>query len=744
MKKIIIILTLAISIFTLSACEDVTEPDPEPRTFTSSIENGDTITQYVGADSIDLEGVEVLDHEGDNITASVTYEGTYDLNTVGVYDVTLVFTDDTDETYTVWITLDIEPETCEINPDLEGCPVPVTDFALAAESDAVDTVLIDGWIRVYFDITPANADNQTVFLTTSNPEVATVNEYGYIFGKSAGTVTVTFTTEDGNFTVSKEYTVRAPNCEEDPYQDVCVYAFLDDDSRITTVANPNQSGTDYSLQYPNNRIYYEIFVRKFADSDGNNVGDFEGIIDVIPYLKQLNVGGLWLMPINETTSDHGYDISDYYAVNPDYGTMADFEALIAAADTADIDIIMDLVINHMGAHNAIFQDVLQHGTSSDYYDWFTWIDTTDSRADDTGSWGQTIWYNPTNRTWLKDGYYTVHSSLDNKMYFGYFSDWMPDLNLQNPEVVTYIYDVAEFWLNKGVHGFRMDATSHLYALHENPAISDRNAANIAFLSAFQDHIESVSPDAFVVIEAWEPFSVYAPYYASELSVFNFQGSYWIKDAANGYLNNHIGDALSSLYNTIDNYDVDFIDSIFLSNHDMDRVSIVTDDPEETRLAAEILLTQKSNPFIYFGDEIGIRGMRTNMRWGTYYDSMTVSSIDVGVTPMSTQLEDPNSLLSKYIDLTTVRSDSLALSYGDFIPYDDIFLEGYFRVFENGNDKELVVVLFNFSGSTTYPIPDVFGAYDILYQTNESNLGGLSPNSTIILRLPYDDYIALTE
>ena len=155
MKKFIIILTLAISIFTLSACEDVPDPDPEPRTFTSSIENGDTITQYVGADSIDLEGVEVLDHEGDNITDSVTFEGTYDLNTVGVYDVTLVFTDDTDETYSVWITLDIEPETCEVNPDLEGCPVPVTDFALAAESEAVDTVLIDGWIRVYFDITPA-------------------------------------------------------------------------------------------------------------------------------------------------------------------------------------------------------------------------------------------------------------------------------------------------------------------------------------------------------------------------------------------------------------------------------------------------------------------------------------------------------------------------------------------------------------------------------------------------------------
>jgi glycosidase len=290
----------------------------------------------------------------------------------------------------------------------------------------------------------------------------------------------------------------------------------------------------------------------------------------------------------------------------------------------------------------------------------------------------------------------------------------------------------------------MDATSHLYALHENPDITNRDAANIAFLSAFQDHVETISPEAFLVIEAWEPFNVYAPYYASEVSVFNFQGSYWIKDAANGYLNNEIGDALNSLYNTIDNYDVNFVDSIFLSNHDMDRVSIVTDDPDENRLAAEILLTQQSNPFIYYGDEIGIRGTRTNMRWGDYYGSMTVSSADVSVTPMSSQLEDPNYLLTKYIELASVRTNSLALSYGSFIPYDSMFLEGYFRVFEEGNDKELVVVLFNFSNSTTYPIPAEFGAYEILYQTDPSNLGGVSPNSTIVLRLPYDDYISLTE
>ena len=740
MKKLLLAVSIGFFVLGLTACQD--DP-PIEREITTNITNGHTITQYVEETTIDLAGISFTDRDGNDLSDDIVVSGTYDLNAVGLYELTLSVTDEFDTYLAITVFLEIIGKTCETHPDMEGCPVPVTGFALSVESDVVDTILLGNFIKVNWVFTPSNADNQTVLIATSDESIATVNQYGHVFAQGPGEVTITFTTEDGGFSISKVYTVRKPTCQEDPLQDECVNTFLLDDSRLTTLADPNLSGTDYSAIYPNNRIYYEIFVRKFADSDGNYVGDFNGIIDTIPYLEQLGIGGLWLMPINDTTSDHGYDISDYYTVNPDYGTMADFEALLAAADQADIDIIMDLVVNHMGAHNDIFQDVLRNGTGSDYYFWFTWIDSSDSRANDTGSWGQTIWWNPTNRTWLRDGSYTIHYSLQDKMYFGYFSDWMPDLNLENPEVINYIYDVAEFWLNKGVHGFRMDATSHLYALHEYTSVINRNQENIDFLTAFYNHVTSVSSDAYVVIEAWEGYDVYIPYFASGVSAFNFQGSYWMKDALNGYLSNDIGSALDFLYDEIADYNANYIDSIFLSNHDMDRVSLVLGDDREMRQAAELLLTTRSNPFIYFGDEIGILGTRTNMVWGDYYDSLYAEFADRGVTPVDEQLANPDSLLNTYINVAQARNNSLALSYGDFIPYESTYLEGYFRVFEQGNDKELVVVLFNFTPGTTVPIPAEFTSYEILYSTFANNLGGVSPKGTVILRLPYDDLIDLT-
>jgi glycosidase len=725
---------------TLVACTD----DADPTIITSNVQNGDTLTQTVGRATVDLSDISITTDDGTDITSSVVINGTYDLNTIGLYDIELVATASDGTTFELDLFLEIIAATCETDPDLEGCPVALEGFSIHPDSDAVDTILIGEFIKVHFVFSPSNATNQNVHLSSSDETVATVSDYGYVFAQEEGEVTITFTTDEGGFTTSKTYTVRRPTCEEDPYQDRCVYTFLEDDSRVVDLPDANQSGTDYALQYRNNRIYYEIFVRDFADSDGNYVGDFQGIIDNLPYLKQLGVGGIWLMPINETTSPHGYDISDYYAVNPQYGTMAEFEALLAASRAADIDIIMDLVVNHMGAHNAIFQDVLRNGTNSSYYDWFTWIDEDSPRVNETGSWGQTIWYNPSNRDWLKDGVFSIHPTIRNQRYFGYFSDWMPDLNLANPAVVDYIYDVAEYWLDKGVHGFRMDATSHFFAWNENLSITNRDQANIAWLSGFYNHVTTIHPDAYVVTEAWEAANVYIPYFASGVSSFNFQGSYWLKDAANGYKRD-IAFALDGLYHQIESYQTNAIDSIFLSNHDMDRVSVaLSENHDKMRMAAELLYTTKSNPFVYFGDEVGILGTRTNMIWGEYYSGLRPDFEDRNLLTVSEQLAMDDSLLWDYITLGAVRNQSLALSYGDFIPYDGDRLEGWFRVFDQGDDEELVVVLFNFSQTTYAMVPSEFTAYEILYASFEDNVGGVAPLGTMILRLDYDSHLHLID
>lgn len=730
MKKYFILLSL-ILVFILSGCQEIERP------VSFSVESGYRITQYEGQSLVNLGVIKAYDFDNVDITTFIYITGNYDLNIPGEYTLNLSVTDAVGTIGNIEVTLVIFEITCAIDNTQEKCIVHVESLQFNKNTNNITTVFIDDFVKLNYNILPLNAKNQEVLISSSNNLIATVNEYGYVFAKGIGEVTITFTATDGGISISKVINIIEKTCDDDPLQDKCAIDILGDNGRVTTLNDSNLSGLDYTTIYRNNKIYYQIYVRTFADSDGNYKGDFRGILNNLQYLKELGIGGIWLMPINESRSDHGYEVDDYYDVDSEYGTMIDFEELLSASDLIGIDIIIDLVINHMGARNDIFQDVLKNGISSQYYDWFNWLDTSNPRSEYKGSWGQTIWYNPTNRDWLKGSTFTIHSSLSNKVYCAYFSDWMPDLNLENPEVRQYLKDVGKFWLDKGVDGFRMDATSHFYGLNEHFGL-DNNQENINFLTDYNAYLLTVDPDVYVVVEAWEGYQTYAQYYSAGVSAFNFQANYDIKSAVSNYLAEDIGNALNRVYNYIKNYDVDFIDAVFLSNHDaIGRIAGQTGSFVETRQAAEILLTLPGNPFIYYGDEVGILGGRTNMIWGDYYEGLTIKSPDLGIDTVSTQLGDQDSLLNRYIDLGTVRNTSLALSYGSFIPYSSSDLEGYYRIFENGNDKEIVVVLFNFTNSYYIPIPEQFTSYEILYNTYDSNLGGISPNSTVILRLPWD-------
>jgi glycosidase len=731
MRKIKIILLLLISIFTLVGCKE----DERPISF--SVTNGESLTQFVGEETIILDSITVYDFDGMNLTPFIEVSGSYDLYSVGVYEITLTVEDNYQIEATVSIILNIVELTCEMDNTQDKCQIHVSEINFKPETNLVTTIFVGDFIKLKWDILPIDATNQEITISSSDESIATVSSYGYIFTHTEGEVVITVTTVDGEHSISKTIEVIGKSCLDDPFQEKCAAEILSDTSRLTTVASPNISGLDYSTVYVNNKIYYEIYVRTFADSDNNNIGDFQGIIDNLPYLKSLGIGGIWLMPITDSRSDHGYEVDDYFDVDSEYGTMIEFKELVSTANNMGIDIIIDLVVNHMGAHNDIFQNVLQNGVNSDYYDWFTWIDNDDPRVSLKGSWGQTIWYNPTSRIWLKDGSYTIHSSLSDKMFCAYFSDWMPDLNLQNPEVISYIYSVGEFWLNDvGIQGFRMDATSHLFGHNEYDNIPDRVQSNIDFLTDFKDYLETVYSDVYIVAEAWEGYTEYSKYYSADISMFNFQANYSIKDAVNGYLSSDIGSVLNNVYNEIYQYNNNFIDAVFISNHDMDRIAKTVGDDNDVRMAAEILLTLPGNPYIYYGDEIGMLGMRTNMVWGDYYDSLSTNYDDRDIGEVDDQLLDSDSLLNTYIALGQTRISSLALMYGDFIPYNDSSFEGYYRIFENGDDKELVIVLFNFSSIYYKPIPEEFTSYEILYSTFDNNFGGVSPNGTIILRLPY--------
>jgi glycosidase len=728
MKKYIIVLIFLL-VFSLSACTKDSE-----NTITFNVEPYHQIDYIIGSGELDISSIEVTNTDGEDISNLISLPSDLDLSKQGAYEVQLSVTDKDGTTASLIIIVRVISIDCEINKDHEVCYVGVSGIELS--NVLADTLYIGDTYNIYVNVLPSDATNKKVTFSSSDDTVASISEFGKITTNSEGTVVFTITTVDGGFSIDKEVTVIEKSCSIDPTQEKCYESILSDQSRLTTFGDPNISGTNYQELYPKNDLYYEIFVRTFADSDNDNIGDINGVTANIPYLKTLGVNAIWFMPIMTSRSDHGYETDDYYGIDPEYGTIDDFNTLLSTAHNNDIDVIIDLVINHMGARNPIFQDVLKNGVTSEYYDWFVWADNTDPRVDDKKYDGGPIWYSPQGRDWLKDGSYTIHQSLYTKSYYALFSDWMPDLNLENPEVVAYIFDVIDYWLlDVGVDGFRLDATSHFYH-NDEYNISNSHEKNVAFLTALNQHVLSVNEDAYIVAEAWEGYQVYGTYFESGVSMFDFQTNYILKDAINGTRFSPFTE-IESLYNYYKTFDANFINASFISNHDMDRASTVVGEVN-MKLAAEMLLTLPGNPFIYYGDELAMRGTRTSMLWGEYYDQMYVNIADFSVDSVSTQINDPNSILSTFQELGTLRESNLALRYGDYHAYSSNGLSGFVRVFDDNGDKEVVVVLFNLDDEITRSVPSEFTSYEILYSTFDNNYGGLSPRSTMIIRIPFED------
>lgn len=378
--------------------------------------------------------------------------------------------------------------------------------------------------------------------------------------------------------------------------------------------------------YTKNGVWYEIFVRSFADGDGDGIGDFIGLTEKLDYLNDgnpetdsdLGINGIWLMPINPSPSYHGYDVTDYYDINTQYGGLEAFEIFLEEAHKRGIQVIMDLVVNHTSSQHPWFIEA-ESNPESPYRQYYHWItDETEGYNLNLSVWGNRVW-----------------NQVNEDYYYALFWSQMPDLNFDNPAVREEIKKIAQFWLEEGVDGFRIDAAMHIYGQGENPEGYNQLQNNLDWWQEFDAACREINPDCYLVGEVWTDFDERAEYAQSFDSTFNFDvaGAGILGMVQNGYetVNNSFVETLEETYKVLAEKDATFIDAPFLTNHDQKRAMeyFEKNDINSMKLAFNILMTIPGNPFIYYGEEIGMLGNKPpdeNVRepfiWGENDDAQT--------------------------------------------------------------------------------------------------------------------------
>lgn len=420
---------------------------------------------------------------------------------------------------------------------------------------------------------------------------------------------------------------------------------------------------------PSTGVYYCIFVRSFADFDGDGIGDFKGLTAKLDYLNDgndltttdLGITGIWLMPIFPSQSYHGYNVDDYYAINPEYGTMEDFELFLKETHKRGISVILDLTCNHSSVYTDWFID--SKDPNSPYRDWYRWIQADDSRYNiNQQIWGHKLW-----------------NKVQNSYYAGLFESGMPDFNLSNPEVRNEFKKITSFWLKKGVSGFRFDAAGHVFNASKLAAGEESQTQAISFWKELTDSIKTVKNDAYNVGEVWEPTSTRGMYMQGLGSTFHFDlGTKivdTIRDGSGG--KNNIPNSLYGDYLTYKELYPDYIDAPFLTNHDQNRISgMLKGDSELLKLAASIYILAEGVPFMYYGEEIGLMGakpdeqIRTPMLWNEagkdkLQTSWIESKYNKKTVPVNLQQKDKDSLLNYYKRLIRLKTAHSALYEGRF-------------------------------------------------------------------------------
>lgn len=490
----------------------------------------------------------------------------------------------------------------------------------------------------------------------------------------------------------------------------------------------------------NVRTYYEVFVYSFYDSDGDGIGDLNGVTEKLDYIQDMGFNGIWLMPIMPSPSYHKYDTTDYCAVDSQYGTVEDFQKLLEECHKRDIRVIIDFMINHSSNQHTWFQTAysylnnLKSGEKPSkkdcpYIDYYHFV-----KEDEATS-----------------SYYQVGSS--DWYYEGAFVDTMPDLNLNSKKVRGEIEEAAKFWLDMGVDGFRLDGVKFYTGLADT---------NIDILTWFNDYVKSLNKDAYIVSEVWDNYNVAAEYLKSGInSTFDFSTGQstgtivkYVRQSVDTGVGQKFADVMMNIENMTSEANPESTVAEFLTNHDTGRMANILGDETKVKVAYAMELLMAGNAFVYYGEEIGLAGAGSdpNFRAPMYWSATDNTGITAGPPEMDSfdnlhpavdeQQKDENSILNFVKRCIRLRNENPEIARGTTEKISEVTDESICAITRTYEDSQ-IVLLYNLSGQqkTVTVSKDTYGyegirgyaSTDNAEVTLDGDVISLPPYSFVILK-----------
>ncbi|WP_020600596.1 alpha-amylase family glycosyl hydrolase [Spirosoma panaciterrae] len=468
-------------------------------------------------------------------------------------------------------------------------------------------------------------------------------------------------------------------------------------------------------------VHYEIFVRSFADSNGDGIGDLNGLTANLDYLKELGISAIWLMPVSPSPSYHKYDVTDYYGIDPEYGTLADFKRLIQEAHHRGIAIIIDLVLHHTSVQHPWFREAAK-GPQNPYWNFYKWLRPDEIKARNLATRDITADSDERNP------WHSVAGASYPERYYGMFWQGMPDLNFDHRPVRDEVFKIVRYWLHDiGVDGFRLDAARHLYRDYEETKNHD-------FWEEFGREVEAAKPGAYTIGEVWTRPERIAPYYRGLKANFNFDLRLIIEEIVRQEDDTEdMIQFLAYVHAAFCNVNPQFIDALILSNHDQNRIgSLLKGNPNHLKVAANLLLTLPGLPYLYYGEEIGMRGVKPdeNIREPFLWDTRDRDkqrtywrrgrySTSRSIRPLAQQKSDPDSLFTHYKRLIHYRNSHPVLTNNlSRLKQSGIRQQGtvaFIRSLENG---PRVLILHNLTREAREVVlsPDEYWCHQIVFET----------------------------